>query len=286
RLTYNHKERTLLVEMPSAIHEAPMAAIQCDFLDFFSALPFPKTLVNTNVLTGITSKSTIPDLRISLQSIADYRFSVIVTGLGETAFSQGLLPMYHKLRTAVEVYPSLLLVLAAAVNEIRPYHAPRAGSPAWNTLLFEPTIRSQEDFLAGVGTDPPALNRPVVIEGHTWLSVAMVQMKAWIRLGDVDVDGHIDIDTVNPNEVAEGTFYPTNSMDNVLAIIERGANMIRERLIILCQDIQPNIDVRPLRDPNITFRFNLDLLRTKLVGAMGETAYDRYEEWYTKTPRP
>ncbi|KAG1727247.1 hypothetical protein EDD22DRAFT_961283 [Suillus occidentalis] len=276
RLTYKHKERILLVEMPSAIHEAPMATFQCAFNDFFSALPFPKKLVNANVLTSITSKSSVPDLRISLQSIADYDVSVIVTGVGETAFTQGIMPMYHKLRTAVEVYPSLLLAVAAAVDEISPYHTPRAGSPAWNTLLFEPMIRSQKDFLAGAGTgSTPALNRPMIIEGHTW------------SLGDVDVDGHIDMDTTDPNEVAEGTFYPMNDgMDNVLTIIERGAIMTRERLILLCQKIQPNIDVRPLRDPNIVFHFDLDLLHTKLVGGMGETAYERYEEWYTKTPRP
>lgn len=304
RLTYNHKERSLLVEMPSAIHEAPMAAIQCDFLDFFSALPFPESQINVNVLTGITSKSSVPDLRISLQNIADRRFSVIVVGLGETAFSQGMLPMYNKLKTAVQVNPSLLLVLAAVVDETRRYHAPRAGSPAWNTLLFEPTIRSQGDFIAGASLDPPALDRPVVIEGHTWSSVAMVRIKAWIRVGDVDADDHtIDINTTDPNEVAEGvsfsplsfklylicstkTFFPTNSMDEVLSIIERGANMMRERLILLCQDIHPNMDVSPLRDPSIAFRFNLDRLRTKLVGAMGEIAYERYEDWYNRTPRP
>jgi hypothetical protein len=187
-----------------------MATFQCAFNDFFSALPFPKKLVNANVLTSITSKSSVPDLRISLQSIADYDVSVIVTGVGETAFTQGIMPMYHKLRTAVEVYPSLLLAVAAAVDEISPYHTPRAGSPAWNTLLFEPTIRSQKDFLAGAGTgSTPALNRPMIIEGHTWSSIARVRMKAWIRLGDVDVDGHIDMDTTDPNEVAEGvSFFP------------------------------------------------------------------------------
>jgi hypothetical protein len=281
-----------------------MAAIQCDFLDFFSALPFPESQINVNVLTGITSKSSVPDLRISLQNIADRRFSVIVVGLGETAFSQGMLPMYNKLKTAVQVNPSLLLVLAAVVDETRRYHAPRAGSPAWNTLLFEPTIRSQGDFIAGASLDPPALDRPVVIEGHTWSSVAMVRIKAWIRVGDVDADDHtIDINTTDPNEVAEGvsfsplsfklylicstkTFFPANSMDEVLSIIERGANMMRERLILLCQDIHPNMDVSPLRDPSIAFRFNLDRLRTKLVGAMGEIAYERYEDWYNRTPRP
>ncbi|KAG1759334.1 hypothetical protein EDD22DRAFT_955979 [Suillus occidentalis] len=287
RLTYDQKERSLLVEMPSAIHEAPMAAVQCAFLKFFTALPFPKRLVNTNVLTGITSKKSIPDLRISLQNVADYRFSLIVTGWGETAFSQGVRPMYRKLRTAIKVNPSLLLVMAAVVDETHQYHAPRPGSVAWNTLLFEPTIRSQGDFIAGVGVTRPALDRPLVVEGHTWASLGEVRLKAWIRPGDVDVDDHtIDMSTNDPDKVAEGIFYPTNNMDDVLAIIERGANMIRERLIILCQDIQPNIDIRPLQDPNIAFHFDLDDLHTKLVGAMGETAYERYEDWYTKAPRP
>ncbi|KAG1793581.1 hypothetical protein EV424DRAFT_1354142, partial [Suillus variegatus] len=287
RLTYIQKERTLLVEMPSAMHEAPMAAIQTAFLNFFSALPFPKRLINTNVLTNITSKSSIPDLRISLQNVADCRLSIFVAGLGETAFSQRLAPMYDKLRIAVEVNPSLLLVIAAVVDETHRYCAPCAGSPAWNTLLYEPTMRLQDDFIAGASIEPPALHRPVIIEGHTWLSVAMVRFKVWVRPGDVQVDDHtIDIDTNDPNEVAEGVFYPTNDMDAVLTMIERGAEAIRERLIILCQDVQPNIDIHPLQDPTITFRLDLDDMHTKLVGAMSETAYQRYEAWYTQTPRP
>lgn len=72
-------------------------------------------------------------------------------------------------------------------------------------------------------------------------------------------------------------------MDAVLMMIEKGANAIRERLIVLCQEIQPQLDVRPLQDPTITFRLDLDEVRTKLVRAMGETAYNWYEEWYTKT---
>lgn len=75
-------------------------------------------------------------------------------------------------------------------------------------------------------------------------------------------------------------------MDAVLTMIERGAEAIRERLIILCQDVQPNIDIHPLQDPTITFRLDLDDMHTKLVGAMSETAYQRYEAWYTQTPRP
>lgn len=69
-------------------------------------------------------------------------------------------------------------------------------------------------------------------------------------------------------------------------MIKRGANMIRERLILLCQDIYPNMDVRPLQDPSIAFRVDLDRLHTKLVGGMSEIAYERYEEWYKNTPRP
>lgn len=187
-----------------------MAAFQCDFFEFFSAIPFPKSQINVNVLTSITSKSSVPDLRISLQSIVDRRFSTFVVGLGETAFSQTSRSLNRKLRTAVEVNRSLLLLLAAAVDESCRYHAPLAGSHAWKTLLFEPTIRSQDDFLAGADLESLALDQPVIIEGHTWSSVASVRIKAWIRLGDVDVDDHtIDLGTTDPNGVAEGvSFFP------------------------------------------------------------------------------
>lgn len=190
------------------MHEAPMAAIQSAFIQFLCALPFPKKAINTNVLTNVKLKASIPDLRISLQNVADCRFSVIAAGLGETAFSQSLKSLYRKLRRAVEVNPSVLLVIVAVIDETHRYHTPCAGSPAWKTLLCEPTMRSQEVFLAGAGTEPPALNRPVVIEGHMWCSVKMVRFKAWVRLGDVQVDDYaIDIDTDDPNKVAEGVRF-------------------------------------------------------------------------------
>ncbi|KAG2118356.1 hypothetical protein BD769DRAFT_1672325 [Suillus cothurnatus] len=263
RLTYIQKERTLVVEMPSALHKAPMAAIQNAFLQFFAKFPLPKRTLNINVC------------------------SVIITGLGETAFSQGIVPLYKKLRTSVEVNPSLLLVLAAIIDETHQYHAPLPGSSAWKTLLYEPTMRLRDVFFAGAGVEPPALNRPMIVEGHTWCSIAMVRFKVWIKLGGVQVDDHaINIDTNDPNEVAEGIFYLTNNMGVVLTMIERGADAIKQRLIALCQEIQPNVDVCLLEDPNITFRLDLDDLDYKLVGAMAETAYERYQAWYTTTPRP
>jgi len=185
-----------------------MAAIQNAFLQFFAKFPLPKRTLNINVLTNVTTDSSIPDLRISLQNIADCRCSVIITGLGETAFSQGIVPLYKKLRTSVEVNPSLLLVLAAIIDETRQYHAPLPGSSAWKTLLYEPTMRPQDVFFAGASVEPPALNRPMIVEGHTWCSIAMVRFKVWIKLGGVQVDDHaIDIDTNDPNEVAEGVRF-------------------------------------------------------------------------------
>ncbi|KAG1775828.1 hypothetical protein EV702DRAFT_1046708 [Suillus placidus] len=145
-------------------------------------------------------------------------------------------------------------------------------------------VRVSSD-IAGADVEPPALDRPMIVEGHTWCSITTVRFKVWIRLGDVD-NHAIDINTNDPNEMAEGIFYPTNNMSAVLAMTERGANAIKQRLIALCQEIQPNINVRPLEDPNIMFDLDLDDLHDKLVGAMAETAYEQYQAWYASRPRP
>ncbi|KAG2056168.1 hypothetical protein BDR06DRAFT_970293 [Suillus hirtellus] len=120
--------------------------------------------------------------------------------LGETVFSQRLVLKYDKLRTAVDVNPLLLLVIVAVINETHRYHTLCTDSPAWNTLLYEPTMCLQDNFIAGASIEPPALHQPVMIEGHMWLSVVMVQFKIWVRPGDIQVNDHtIDINMNDPN---------------------------------------------------------------------------------------
>jgi hypothetical protein len=74
-------------------------------------------------------------------------------------------------------------------------------------------------------------------------------------------------------------------MAPVLAMMEKGVNAIRERLISLCKEIDDNVNVNALQDPTIVFRVRKEDITTKIVGAMHKTAYCHYLVWYKKASK-
>ncbi|KAG2109158.1 hypothetical protein BD769DRAFT_1392541 [Suillus cothurnatus] len=243
RLNYIHSER---------LHEAPMAIIQSSFHDFFREIPYPKRrFLKINLLTNITKDGTIPDLRISMQNVRDPQLTLIIPAIGQTAFTQHLASLSVTLRTAVETNSALLMIIVTIVQELHPYSSPVKGSNAFNVW---------DDFHLAVGGGDPALDRPIVIEGHTWCSLRSVRFKSLFPLD--------------------------NNMTAVHAMINRGAEAIRETLVELCQSMAPEMDLVPLRNPDIKFRLENEDFIDGPLAAMSETAYDRYATWYKNTPRP
>ncbi|KAG2128478.1 hypothetical protein BD769DRAFT_1315324, partial [Suillus cothurnatus] len=277
RLTYFDDDSTLIVEMPSAVHEAPLVALHTALVCFLENIPFDRKAVNANILSNIeASESLVPDMRISFQNMKSTTSETIIPGLAETAFSQHRDVLFDKLEEAIKENPSLLFVIAAVVFENAPYRSPKKGSDAGRALLRD-AKRSSNDFLSATG-DLPTLDAPVVVENHTWCSVASVWFKVWV-CGNQP----IDIRTDDPALVADGvTFFFHFDYGPVLAMIDKGVNAIRERLITLCKEIDEDVDVDALRDPNIVFRVRKDDIATKIAGAMRETAYRRYLAWYKK----
>jgi hypothetical protein len=74
-------------------------------------------------------------------------------------------------------------------------------------------------------------------------------------------------------------------MAPVLAMMKKGVDAMRERLISLCREIDPNIDVDALRDPNIAFHIRKKDIIMRIAGAMCETAYRHYSAWYNKASK-
>jgi hypothetical protein len=74
-------------------------------------------------------------------------------------------------------------------------------------------------------------------------------------------------------------------MAPVLAMMEKGVNAIRERLISLCKEIDDDVDVDALQDPTIVFRIRKEDITMKIAGAMHETAYHCYSAWYKKASK-
>jgi hypothetical protein len=73
-------------------------------------------------------------------------------------------------------------------------------------------------------------------------------------------------------------------MTTVLSMVNRGAKAIREHLIELCQTMLPDMDLAPLWDPSIRFQLEMEDFFDSLLAGMSETAYGRYQKWYSVTP--
>ncbi|KAG1732815.1 hypothetical protein EDB19DRAFT_1911831 [Suillus lakei] len=262
--------------MPSMLHEAPMAIIQSSFHDFFHDIPYPKRrFINVNLLTNVTNNSTIPDLRVSIQNIHNHQLTLIIPTIGETALSQHLTQLFIKLRQAVAANPALLMIIVAVVQELRLYCTPDKTSTAFKVLLDEPK-HSWEVFQLAVGRGL-ALDRPIVVEGHTWSSLRSVRFKGVIFLPLKIYMQLIGFQSLFPAD---------NNMTTVHSMINRGAEAIRENLIQLCRSMVPEMNLAPLRNPNIRFKLEDEDLINSPLGAMSETAYEHYLTWYKNTPRP
>jgi hypothetical protein len=240
----------------------------------------------------------VPDQRISFHNVLDKRRSSINVMSGESAFSQDGFSLFEKLTKTVRANPHLLLIIAAFLEENFLFHSPDKSSLAWEELMSRPFLETSDDFIALMEDEsPPALDVPVVVFGHTWCSLGSVEFKVWVR-GD---DQPIDIDTEDDNLTAEGvnylssqvkwhltnvfdlfsqTIYPEEDMDAAVAMIEKGARAMQQRLITFARKIEPDIDIDPLQAPAITFQVDLEEMVQKFVSAMTETAYERYSAWY------
>ncbi|KAG1851059.1 hypothetical protein DFJ58DRAFT_729040 [Suillus subalutaceus] len=283
RFSYIPEDHILLVEMPSALHEAPFAGFKDVFSNFFASLPYDRKVVNIEILNTVSISSGVsPDQRISFHKLGSRRSNkFIYTMIGETALSQDVDSLLTKLRKAVAANPQLLLIIMILIEEQNPFHSPLWNSLASRRLLQQPFHQESGDFLAQSDDDSvAALNVPVSILGHKWCSVGSISFKVWVR-----GDDPIDIDTDDVSLMAEGTLYPVENMDAVNNMIETGARALQRGLALFTQEINPDIDIHAIQDPSIPFHLDISMIRTKLVSAMEETAYSRYRVWYDEAIR-
>jgi hypothetical protein len=174
RLTYIDADSMLIIEMLSAIHEAPLAALNTALTFFFESIPFDHDAIIIDILSNIeASNSLVPDLRISFQNMSNIAAEIVIPGLAETAFSQNWHALENKLVGAVEANPALLLVVAAIVFENMPYCSPKKGSDTACALLQDSSQQSATDFIATTSV-LPTLDSPVVVANHTWCSVLSI----------------------------------------------------------------------------------------------------------------
>lgn len=204
RLTYFDDNNTLIVEIPSQVHKAPLTPLNTALTCLFESIPYEHQAVNVNVMDNIeASDSLVPDLRISFQNMRHNAAQVIITGIAETAFSQHLEALEDTLEDVINANPNLLLVVAAVVYEQTAYRSPKKNSDTARTLLRDTPKMSKEEFIAATGV-LPTLDAPVVVANHTWCSISSIRFKVWVR-GSHPIDIYSD----DPNLVADGVMFLT-----------------------------------------------------------------------------
>ncbi|KAG2088627.1 hypothetical protein BD769DRAFT_1680255 [Suillus cothurnatus] len=252
KLSYLAEEYILIVEMPSAVHEAPLVSFHAAFTCFFGSIDFNRSLLN---------------------DMSDTNKKVYVSVLGETSLSQNWRTLLKKFRNTIKLNPGLLMAIMAEIDETTGYHSPKKKSCVM-TMLWEMLPCSSDDFNDATGT-LPARNNPVKVEGHTWCSICSVRFKVWVRGVEP-----IDLDTTDKSLVVCGTLYPIEDMVALHAMIQKGICAIGEQLITVYQSINPHADANSMRVP--PFILCNDEIVTKIAGAMSETAHHHYMAWYTE----
>lgn len=103
RLTYDYDKTTLLVEMPSAIHEAPFDCLKLSLGNSIAAMPYDNDLifpmVHMNSSLSVKEKSVTPDICITVTPAEGPTKIVLVPFVGECACSEDKAHAIGKLKT-------------------------------------------------------------------------------------------------------------------------------------------------------------------------------------------
>ncbi|KAG1817490.1 uncharacterized protein BJ212DRAFT_1480056 [Suillus subaureus] len=283
KLEYNCDTHTLVVEMPSPIHEAVIKAISkgLECLDLllqdFIVGNFLSSDTHTNLTIDRDSVKCIPDIIHVVTALTNP--PILTTPvMGKVAVSQSRADLLQRLRDRVEAFPDIILLFMVEINEQIPYSPPKHLSNAWQKLQNGENAHSFTTILSN-HTGPRSLNTPteIEVEGHLWHTMSSVHFQVWVQ----DINGQIDIDTQNPNLTTCGELFLNESMDNVTLMMEMGLSQMREQYTHLSQQVSPNIDVSALLATPVTLPFGWDGMLSKLALASMSMAHDHYKSWYS-----
>ena len=207
RLAYNRNTLTLIVEMPSFLHEAIIKFIIQALSRTDQTLQglIPEYLIYTMIHSNLTidkgALSFIPDIAYVISTFG-HPFTKSIPIFCEVAMSQSRDDLLAKLRDMVQAFLDTLVIIMVIIKEAPPYSAPKRRSMAWRSLRQDSRVRSFTDFVHDVTELPSSESRdtkPIVFSGHTWCSLSTIDIQVWAR-GSLP----IDIDTTDPDVTARG----------------------------------------------------------------------------------
>lgn len=142
----------IIVEYPSAVHEAPFTEMNRAFNVAFYQLPYDQdaiiATVNMNLSLNTEFTSATPDMSITFTITKGPPKPALVPFIGECAFSQHKDQLLVKLKSEIAAHPEVVLVATVIIEEASPYRSPVLCSAAWETLSKDAEPLSFIDFMA------------------------------------------------------------------------------------------------------------------------------------------
>jgi len=205
RLTYDYDKCSLLVEMPSAIHEAPFDCLKLSLELSLKALPYDRdtifAMVHMNSSLSIKRKMVTPDICITVTAAEGPTNVMLVPFLRESVFSEDKPHAVRKLKNIITAHPEIEVVVLALACEAQLYHKPEKGSPVSATFHKDSEPLPLNLFI----TERFPTGTSITVADHNWCHISSVEFFVWVRGDDELV---IDIDNEDTEHMAHGvSFY-------------------------------------------------------------------------------
>jgi hypothetical protein len=204
RLSYDSNKRVLIVNMPSAIHEAPFTKLKDSIASTLKCLPYDHELlcpdVNMNLALEIAKASVTPDISITVMKAKGLLNELLIPLIGECACSESVAHALRKMKKTIRAHPEVAVAILAIVREAKPYACPKKDSITSTTLLTSETPMPRSEFVTE--EFPPC--EPVVIAGHSWCHLSSVEYIVWIK---PDEEAQIDFDNHDEEYMARGVRF-------------------------------------------------------------------------------
>ncbi|KAG2744920.1 hypothetical protein P692DRAFT_20877480 [Suillus brevipes Sb2] len=277
RLTYDYEKTSLLVEMPSAIHEAPFDCLKLSLGNSITATSYDNDLifpmVHMNSSLSVKEKSVTPDICITVTPAVGPTKIVLVPFVGECACSEDKAHAIGKLKDTIAAHPDTQMAVLGLIREARPYSSPVKGSIAWKTLSKPNKTLPLADFI----TKRHLPCTPITVAQHVWCHIRTVEVFVWVR-GD---DGSaINLD--NEDNMAHGTLLLDINMDAVKLMLKRGLGKIRDSLVTFSKQLNSEIDCTELEEAVIALVIRWKDFVIALNNGADVTAWRRYRAWHKK----
>jgi hypothetical protein len=206
RLTYDYDLNSLLVEMPSAIHEAPFDCLKLSLGHSIAAMPYNSDLIfpmiHMNSSLSVNRKSVTPDICITVTPAEGPTKIVLVPFVGECACSEDKAHAINKLKNTIAAHPHVKMAVLGLVREAQPYRSPDENSVASQTLGKRDEALPLNEFITE--RFPPCT--PIRIAHHNWCHISSVELFVWVRGDDEPV---LDLDNEAAEHMAHGVSFYT-----------------------------------------------------------------------------